>query len=74
MDFKDNRNLAIGVLLCLVTFLLTSTAFLFYKSIIAVELNHDLDRENTLLYRDKQELIKKLEAKGKQEATQWLPT
>lgn len=69
MDFKDNRNLAIGILLSLLSVLLTSTMYLFYKGILAAEMNNDLSRENTMLYKEKKELAEKLEEKEKQEAT-----
>ena len=56
MDMKDNRNLTIGILLNLSAVLLTSTLFLFYKVLIAEEINNDLNRENLMLYKDKKEL------------------
>ena len=56
MDFKDNRNLAIGILLSLLLVLLTSTLFLSYKVVTAESINNDFNRENTMLYKDKQEL------------------
>jgi len=70
MDFKDNRNLAIGILLSLLSVLLTSALFLAYKVVMAEGINSDLNRENTLLYKDKQELLEKLEQKEKQTAEQ----
>ncbi|MBE7728056.1 MAG: hypothetical protein E7244_27815 [Enterocloster citroniae] len=70
MDFKDNRNLAIGILLSLLSVLLTSALFLSYKVVMAEGINSDLNRENTLLYKDKQELLEKLEQKEKQTAEQ----
>lgn len=68
MDFKDNRNLAIGILLSLLSVLLTSAMFLAYKVVMAEGINGDLNRENTLLYKDKQELLEKLKQKEKQTA------
>lgn len=41
MDFKDNRNLAIGILLSLLSVLLTSTLFLSYKVVTAESINND---------------------------------
>lgn len=70
MDFKDNRNLTIGILLSLLSVLLTSALFLSYKVVTAESINNDLNRENTLLYKDKQELLEKLEQKEKQTAEQ----
>lgn len=70
MDMKDNRNLTIGILLNLSAVLLTSTLFLFYKVMIATWLNSDLNNENLNLHRDKKELLEKLEAQKKQEATE----
>lgn len=70
MDFKDNRNLAIGILLSLLSVLLTSALFLAYKVVMAEGINGDLNRENTLLYKDKQELLEKLKQKEKQTAEQ----
>lgn len=70
MDMKDNRNLTIGILLNLLAVLLTSTLFLFYKVMIAEEINNDLNMENLMLFKDKKELTEKLEAQKKQEATE----
>lgn len=70
MDMKDNRNLTISILLNLSAVLLTSTLFLFYKVMIATWLNSDLNSENLNLRRDKNELVEKLEAQKKQEATE----
>ncbi|WP_270269295.1 hypothetical protein [Enterocloster clostridioformis] len=70
MDMKDNRNLAIGILLNLSAVLLTSTLFLFYKVVIAEGINNDLNMENLMLYKDKKELIAKLETQKKQEAAE----
>ena len=70
MDMKDNRNLTIGILLNLSAVLLTSTLFLFYKVLIAEEINNDLNRENLMLYKDKKDLAEKLEVKDKQEVTE----
>ena len=66
MDMKDNRNLIISILLNLLAVLLTSTLFLFYKVVIAEEINNDLNMENLMLYKDKKELAEKLEVKEKQ--------
>ncbi|EEQ57905.1 hypothetical protein MCJ35_17275 [Enterocloster sp. OA13] len=74
MDMKDNRNLIISILLNLSAVLLTSTLFLFYKVMIATWLNSDLNNENLNLYRDKKELLEKLEAQKKQEVPEQLPT
>lgn len=70
MDMKDNRNLAISILLNLSAVLLTSTLFLFYKVMMATWINSDLNSENLNLRRDKNELVEKLEAQKKQEATE----
>ncbi len=70
MDMKDKRNLTIGILLNLLAVLLTSTLFLFYKVMIAEEINNDLNMENLMLFKDKKELTEKLEAQKKQEATE----
>ena len=70
MDMKDNRNLAIGILLNLSAVLLTSTLFLFYKVVIAEGINNDLNMENLMHYKDKKELIAKLETQKKQEAAE----
>lgn len=70
MDMKDNRNLTISILLNLSAVLLTSTLFLFYKVMMATWINSDLNRENLNLRRDKNELVEKLEAQKKQEATE----
>ena len=70
MDMKDNRNLIISILFDLLAVLLTSTLFLFYKVVIAEEINNDLNMENLMLYKDKKELAEKLEVKEKQEVTE----
>ena len=70
MDMKDNRNLIISILLNLLAVLLTSTLLLFYKVVIAEEINNDLNMENLMLYKDKKELAEKLEVKEKQEVTE----
>lgn len=70
MDMKDNRNLTISILLNLSAVLLTSTLFLFYKVMMATWINSDLNSENLNLRRDKNELVEKLEAQKKQEATE----
>lgn len=70
MDMKDNRNLTISILLNLSAVLLTSTLFLFYKVMMATGINSDLNNENLNLHRDKKELLEKLEAQKKQEATE----
>ena len=70
MDMKDNRNLIISIPLNLLAVLLTSTLFLFYKVVIAEEINNDLNMENLMLYKDKKELAEKLEVKEKQEVTE----
>lgn len=70
MDMKDNRNLAISILLNLSAVLLTSTLFLFYKVMMATWINSDLNSENLNLRRDKNELVEKLEAQKKQEVTE----
>ena len=46
MDFKDNRNLAIGILLSLLSVLLTSTLFLSYKVVTAESINNDFMVKN----------------------------
>ena len=56
MDMKDNSNLIISILLNLLAVLLKSTLFLFYKVVIAEEINNDLNMENLMLYKDKKEL------------------
>lgn len=70
MDFKDNRNLVIGILLSLLSVLLTSALFLSYKVVTAESINDDLNLEITMLYKDKKELQEKLEQKEKQTAEQ----
>lgn len=61
MDFRDNRNLVIGILLSLLSCMMTAAMFLAYKIIIAEAINNDLNRENLQLYKEKKELIRKLE-------------